>query len=128
LGNRKNSKRVCCKLEYIIFQLPSVSVIFNSHPFLLLHTPIFTRNHLMATAPLASSSPLTAVTGDTNTTPPPSSSAVPDASPSPFAAIDFLTVCHHLKVLQNSLFSFSLSWIINSRNESQLLNVATMIV
>ncbi|PNY07637.1 HD domain-containing protein 2-like [Trifolium pratense] len=51
----------------------------------------------MATAP-SSSSPSPAVTGDTNTTPPPSSPPVPNASPSPYSTIDFLTVCHHLKM------------------------------
>ncbi|XP_045809973.1 5'-deoxynucleotidase HDDC2-like [Trifolium pratense] len=55
----------------------------------------------MATAP-SSSSPSPAVTGDTNTTPPPSSPPVPNASPSPYSTIDFLTVCHHLKTTKRS--------------------------
>ncbi|KAL5066139.1 hypothetical protein RYX36_027876 [Vicia faba] len=46
----------------------------------------------MATAPSSS-----VVTADTNTTQPPSSSVVPEASPSPVSAIDFFSLCHQLK-------------------------------
>lgn len=57
-------------------------------------TPAFTRAYCMAAAP--SSPPSTA---DANDIPPPSSSAVRDGAPSASSAIDFLSICHRLKVL-----------------------------
>ncbi|KEH32596.1 putative HD/PDEase domain-containing protein [Medicago truncatula] len=57
----------------------------------------------MAAAPSSSSSsPSSAVSASTNTTPPPSSLVVPDASPSPFSAIEFLSICHLLKTTKRA--------------------------